>query len=92
MGVRGRIIRMSETALYNLSGRAIPPDAKLVINGEPKPGDVLVIESFDGVTGAANWRSEAHAKARLAGHVQTKGAKDSATPPASTTKPRAPYS
>lgn len=75
---------MSENVIYNLSSRAIPADAKVSILGEQKPGEVLVIESFSGATGTANWRSAAHAEARLAQHKSV--------PVAAPAKPRAPYS
>ena len=75
---------MSETFIYNLSSRPIPANAKITVRGEPKPGDVLVIETCSGATGTANWRSTAHVEAWLA--QQASAAK------AAPMRERAPYS
>jgi hypothetical protein len=59
---------MNEHILINLSGRSVPPLAKLTIAGEPKPGDYLVIETAGGPTGAAAWRSAPEVAALQASH------------------------
>jgi hypothetical protein len=83
---------MDASAVYNLSGRAIPDNAKIAISGEARPGDVLVIETFDGTTGAARWRSATELKTRLAQRGDA-AAKPAAAPAWSPPlKPRAPYS
>jgi hypothetical protein len=83
---------MKQFALYNLSGSVIPDNAKIEISGEPKPGDVLVIDSFDGTKGTANWRTSAELKTRRA--EREKGAEKPNARPAwcPPLKPRAPYS
>ena len=83
---------MKQTALYNLSGRAIPENAKITISGDKMPGEVLVIESFDGTTGMAKWRPLSGLKIGGGEGAKAKSKPDappSWTPPA---KPRAPYS
>lgn len=84
---------MKESALYNLSGRAISENARIVISGDYKPGDVLVIDAFDGTQGTAKWWTVAEMEAGRAKHEATKP--KSATPSGSwppPLKPRAPYS
>ncbi len=84
---------MNESALYNLSGRAISENARIVISGECKPGDVLVIDAFDGTQGTAKWWTVAELEA---GRAKREAAKpksavaSSSWPPQ--LKPRAPYS
>jgi hypothetical protein len=56
---------MAETALYNLTGRAIPENARITIVGEFKPGDQLLVEDTGGGVVAACWRSAAEVQARL---------------------------
>jgi hypothetical protein len=80
---------MRNSSLYNLSGRAIPENVSIAIVGEPAPGDVLVIESFDGTGGRAAWRSEAELKARQDATASKSAAQSSWPPPL---KQRAPYS
>ena len=58
---------MTETALYNLTGRAIPENARITIVGEFKPGDQLIIEETSGGVGAAYWRTAAEVQDRLKG-------------------------
>ena len=81
---------MTQHILFNLSGRSIPPNAKLAITGEPKPGDYLVIETSTGATGTAVWRTEAEFNL-----LQTRAASPGAAPRAAwmpQLKPKAPYS
>jgi hypothetical protein len=83
---------MNESALYNLSGRVIPENAKIAISGQPKAGDVLIIESFDGTKGTATWRTSAELKALRAERekaTSTSAARPSWSEPL---KPKAPYS
>ncbi len=80
---------MNDSALYNSSGRAIPANAKIAISGERKPGDVLVIESFDGSSGMAYWRTAAELKSRQEKAALKADAQPSGQPPP---RPRAPYS
>ena len=56
---------MTETALYNLTGQAIPHNARITIVGEFKPGAQLVIEEASGGVAAAHWRTAAEVQARL---------------------------
>ena len=81
---------MTQYNLFNLSGRSIPPNAKLAITGEPKPGGYLVIETCSGVTGTAVWRTEAEFNL-----LQTNAAPPGTAPRAAwmpQLKPKAPYS
>ena len=82
---------MSQYILFNLSGRSIPPDAKLVINGEPKLGDYLVIETYNGAAGTAAWRTEAEFNTQRAGAATAAppNLRPAWLPPL---KPKAPYS
>lgn len=83
---------MKQTALYNLSGRAISENAKITISGDQMPGEVLVIESFDGTTGMAKWRPLSGLKIGGAEGGQAKSKPDTAPSWAPPAKPRAPYS
>jgi hypothetical protein len=83
---------MTQSALYNLTGRAIPEDAKIAISGEQQPGDVLVIESLDGTSGSAIWRSDAELKIQLAKRPKASSKPDASPPWSPPLKPRAPYS
>lgn len=81
---------MTQHILFNLSGRSIPPNAKLDITGEPKLGDYLVIETSSGTTGTAVWRTEAEFNL-----LRTSPAPTGAVPRAAwmpQLKPKAPYS
>ena len=76
--------------LFNLSGRSIPPNAKLAISGEPKLGDYLVIETYSEAAGTAVWRTEAEFNL-----LRTNAAPAAAVPRAAwmpQLKPKAPYS
>jgi hypothetical protein len=81
---------MTQHILFNLSGRSIPPNAKLAITGEPKLGDYLVIETCNEATGTAVWRTEAEF------NLQRTSAAPTGTPPRAAwmpqLKPKAPYS
>lgn len=83
---------MKQTAIYNLSGKAIPDNAKIAIAGEHKPGDTLVIESFDGTKGTANWRTDAEVKTRCDQREQAVVKPNGHQPWPPPLKPRAPYS
>jgi hypothetical protein len=83
---------MNQSALYNLSGRAIPDNAKIAVSGEYKPGRALVIESFDGTAGIATWRTEAELKARRAEREKAAPKREAQPSWAPPLKPRAPYS
>jgi hypothetical protein len=83
---------MNQSALYNLSGCVIPDNAKIEISGAPKPGDVLVIESFDGTKGTANWRTLAELKARRAQRQKETSTPDARPAWCLPLKPKAPYS
>ncbi|WP_428307262.1 hypothetical protein [Lacipirellula sp.] len=80
---------MTQHTLVNLSGRAIPPNAKLAINGEAKLGDYLVIETCDGATGVAAWRTEAEFNLQRASAAPTGPPRAAWMPQL---KPKAPYS
>ena len=82
---------MNQSSLFNLSGRVIPENAVIAISGEPKPGDVLVIETFDGTHGTANWRTDAEMNTRRGARekVSSKPGVPPQRPPA--LKERAPY-
>ena len=70
---------------------AIPDNATIAISGEHKPGDALVIESFDGANGAANWRTDA--EVNTAAERETAASKPNSHQPwPPPLKPRAPYS
>jgi hypothetical protein len=77
---------MNQYSLVNLSGRSIPPDSTITISGEPKPGDVLVIETYSQRTGSAVWRTEAEFKAQRDAPVATE--RPAWAPPL---KPKMPY-
>jgi hypothetical protein len=83
---------MKQSDLLNLSGRTIPDNAKIVISGDHKPGDTLVIESFDGNAGTANWRTDAELKTRRAEREQAAPQANGHQPWPPVLKPRAPYS
>jgi hypothetical protein len=83
---------MKQTALYNLSGQAIPDNATVAISGDYKSGDALVIESFDGTTGTANWRTDAEVKTRRAQRKQAASKPNSHQPWPPPLKPKVPYS
>ena len=83
---------MNQSALHNLSGRVIPENASITISGEPKVGDVLVIESFDGTKGAASWRTLAELKTQRAEREKAISKSDARPSWAPPLKPRAPYS
>lgn len=82
---------MTSQTIVNLSGRPIPPEAKIAISGEPSLGGFLVIESFNGSAGNATWRSARDFDLqREAGQSTATGAARPAwSPPL---KPKAPYS
>jgi hypothetical protein len=84
----GTMSAMSNSSLLNLSGRAIPVNARIAISGEPVAGGVLVIESFDGISGSACWRTEAELKIQREKPASRSGGPSSSSAP----KPRAPYS
>jgi hypothetical protein len=79
---------MTETALYNLTGQAIPPKARITIVGEFKPGHQLIIEDDSGGVAAAYWRTAAEVQARL--QASPPNENELTWPPKS--KPRAAYS
>ena len=88
--VTATVESMTQHILFNLSGRSIPPNAKLAISGEPKLGDYLVIETSSGTTGTAVWRTEAEFNL-----LQTNAAPTGTAPRAAwmpQLKPKAPYS
>lgn len=80
---------MTQHILFNLSGRSIPPHARLAISGEPNLGDYLVIETSNGATGTAVWRTEAEF------NLLRTDAAPTGTPPRAAwmpqLKPKAPY-
>jgi hypothetical protein len=82
---------MTSNILVNLSGRPIPPEAKISISGEPSSGGYLVVESFNGVSGTAVWRTEAEFNVQRAATqtTSTGAARPAWSPPL---KPKAPYS
>lgn len=80
---------MSNTVLLNLSGRAIAENVRIVISGEAAAGKVLVIESFDGISGVACWRTEAELKSRR-DSAAAESSNTASWPPKN--KQRAPYS
>jgi hypothetical protein len=82
---------MKQTALYNLSGKTIPDNATIAISGDYKSGDALVIESFDGMGGTANWRTAAEVKTRRAQREQPASKPNGHQPWPPPLKPRAPY-
>jgi hypothetical protein len=88
--VTATVESMTQHILFNLSGRSIPPNAKLAIIGEPQLGDYLVIETSSGTTGTAVWRTEAEF------NLQRTSATPTGTPPRAAwmpqLKPKAPYS
>ncbi len=77
---------MNQYTLVNLSGRSIPPKSRITIDGEPKPGDVLVIEHYSERTGVAVWRTEAEFNAQLDAPATSE--RPAWAPPL---KPRMPY-
>jgi len=81
---------MTQYILCNLSGRSIPPNARLAITGEPKPGGYLVIETCSGATGTAVWRTEAEFNSLQTGAAPAGAAPRAAWMPQ--LKPKAPYS
>lgn len=88
----GTVESMTSQTLVNLSGRPIPPEAKIAISGEPSLGGYLVIESFNGSAGNAAWRSAADFELQRGPASQltaTGAARPAWSPPL---KPKAPYS
>jgi hypothetical protein len=83
---------MNQSALYNYSGRTIPENARITISGKHKLGDVLVIESFDGTDGNAQWRNDAELTAYRADREKTAVQPNSHPVWPPPLKPRAPYS
>ena len=81
---------MTQHILINLSGRSIPPNANIAISGEPKLGDLLVIETCNGATGSAVWRTKTELDLMRA------EAPSAGSPPRAAwmpqLKPKAPYS
>ena len=93
VGCGGYTEGMNQSALYNLSGRAISENARITISGDCKPGDVLVIDEFDGTQGTAHWWTMAKLESSRAEREKAKpksAAQTSSWPPQ--LKPRAPYS
>jgi hypothetical protein len=83
---------MKESALYNLSGCEIPASARITISGKHKLGDVLVIESCDGTSGAAQWRTAAEFETYRAEREQAASKPNGHPVWPPPLKPRAPYS
>jgi hypothetical protein len=73
--------------IVNLSGQSIPPNTKIIINGEAQPRAYLVIENYSRSSGTATWKTEAEFNAQSAPSVSSERPAWAAP-----LKPKAPYS